>query len=46
MSAEPLPDSPYRRILFCTDFSENADHAFTYALDGPPGGPTRFRVQF
>ena len=33
MSAEPLPDSPYRRILFCTDFSENADHAFTYALD-------------
>lgn len=33
MSTEPLPDSPYRRILFCTDFSENADHAFTYALD-------------
>ncbi len=21
-------------------------HAFTYSLDGPPGGPTRFRVQF
>lgn len=33
MSTEPLPDSPYRRILFCTDFSPNADHAFDYALD-------------
>lgn len=33
MSTEPLPDSPYRRILFCTDFSDNADHAFGYALD-------------
>ena len=29
-------DSPiayYRRILFCTDFSENADFAFGFALD-------------
>ena len=26
-------DSPYRRILFCTDFSRNADFAFDYALD-------------
>jgi len=33
MSTEPLPDSPYQRILFCTDFSDNADHAFGYALD-------------
>lgn len=23
----------YRRILFCTDFSENADFAFSFALD-------------
>lgn len=33
MTANELPESPYRRILFCTDFSENADLAFTYALD-------------
>lgn len=25
--------SPYKRILFCTDFSANADFAFTYAVD-------------
>ncbi len=24
---------PFKRILFCTDFSENADFAFDYALD-------------
>jgi nucleotide-binding universal stress UspA family protein len=23
----------YRRVLFCTDFSENADFAFEYAID-------------
>ena len=33
MSATALPPSPYQRILFCTDFSENADFAFDYALD-------------
>lgn len=33
MTLNTLPDSPYQRILFCTDFSENADMAFTYALD-------------
>jgi len=33
MAMNNLPDSPYQRILFCTDFSENADMAFTYALD-------------
>lgn len=33
MTVNDLPDSPYQRILFCTDFSENADMAFTYALD-------------
>ncbi len=30
---QEYPSSPYRRILFCTDFSTNADLAFDYALD-------------
>lgn len=33
MTANELPPSPYQRILFCTDFSVNADFAFNYALD-------------
>ena len=33
MNANTFPESPYQRILFCTDFSENADFAFDYALD-------------
>lgn len=33
MRRDELPSSPFRRILFCTDFSENADFAFDYALD-------------
>lgn len=33
MNANEWPSSPYCRILFCTDFSENADFAFDYALD-------------
>jgi len=33
MSPDQLPGSFYRRILFCTDFSENADFAFDYAVD-------------
>lgn len=28
-----LPDSRFKRILFCTDFSESADAAFEFALD-------------
>ena len=28
-----LADTPFERILFCTDFSENADFAFDFALD-------------
>ena len=28
-----LPPSPYTRLLFCTDFSENADYAFRFAID-------------
>lgn len=33
MTREDLPVSPYDTILCCTDFSENAAHAFTFALD-------------
>ena len=33
MQQSALPDSPYKRILFCTDFSDNADCAFAYAID-------------
>mgnify|MGYP000942076412 CR=1 FL=1 len=33
MIPDSLPIGPYRRILFCTDFSENADFAFDYAVD-------------
>ena len=31
--AGSLPPSRCRRILFCTDFSDNARHAFDYAVD-------------
>lgn len=27
------PHAPFKRILFCTDFSENADFAFDFALE-------------
>lgn len=33
MTREELPVSPYNTILCCTDFSENATRAFTFALD-------------
>lgn len=33
MQPLPLPESRFRRILFCTDFSESADAAFEFALD-------------
>jgi len=33
MDAGTFPVSPYQRILFCTDFSENADFAFDFAVD-------------
>ena len=33
MAGTELPSSPYKRILFCTDFSENADFSFDYAID-------------
>ena len=39
MSDEPMSESPFSRILFCTDFSENADIAFEYALDAAKRRP-------
>ncbi len=32
MHPQTLPEGPYRRILYCTDFSENAEFAFAYAV--------------
>ncbi len=33
MTTPALPESRFKRILFCTDFSESADAAFAFALD-------------
>jgi nucleotide-binding universal stress UspA family protein len=33
MNTAALPDTRFKRILFCTDFSESADAAFEFALD-------------
>ncbi len=33
MNGSLLPESRFKRILFCTDFSESADAAFEFALD-------------
>ncbi len=33
MEIPALPPSRFKRILFCTDFSESADAAFEFALD-------------
>jgi nucleotide-binding universal stress UspA family protein len=33
MNLPALPESRFKRILFCTDFSESADAAFEFALD-------------
>jgi nucleotide-binding universal stress UspA family protein len=33
MNPSTLPESRFKRILFCTDFSESADAAFEFALD-------------
>ena len=30
---EPCREGRYKKILFCTDFSENADRAFGYAVE-------------
>lgn len=39
-ASSPPPSPRFQRILFCTDFSESADAAFSFALDAalrPPG---------
>ncbi|HOX55640.1 MAG TPA: universal stress protein [Candidatus Paceibacterota bacterium] len=33
MNLPSLPESRFKRILFCTDFSESADAAFDFAMD-------------
>ncbi len=33
MNTPAIPESRYKNILFCTDFSESADAAFEFALD-------------
>lgn len=33
MSTNPHPETRFKRILFCTDFSESADAVFEFALD-------------
>jgi nucleotide-binding universal stress UspA family protein len=33
MTTPSFPKSPFKRILFCTDFSESADAAFEFAID-------------
>ena len=33
MNSDPHPETRFKRILFCTDFSESADAAFEFALD-------------
>ena len=33
MNPSSLPESRFKRILFCTDFSESADAAFEFAVD-------------
>lgn len=34
MTVPPSHETLFKRILFCTDFSENADFAFDFAIDG------------
>ncbi len=39
MDRRPIGPNPFERILFCTDFSENADFAFDFALDSASRRP-------
>ncbi len=39
MDALDLKHTTFRRILFCTDFSENADFAFSFAVDAATRRP-------
>src|SRR5512139_640491 len=33
MDSKPYPDTRFKRILYCSDFSESADAAFDFAID-------------
>jgi len=33
MNSDPHPETRFKRILFCTDFSQSADAAFDFAID-------------
>jgi len=39
METPNYPSSPCKRILFCTDFSANADFAFDFAIDAATRRP-------
>ena len=39
METIDLTKTHYQRILFCTDFSENADFAFPFAVDAAARRP-------
>jgi len=39
MGTESWGERTFRRILFCTDFSENADFAFSFAVDAAQRRP-------
>ena len=39
MNPAPSARTPFKRILFCTDFSENADLAFGFALEHAKNSP-------
>lgn len=39
MNSSILPESRFKRILFCTDFSESADAAFGFAVDAAARRP-------
>jgi len=40
MDTGTFPVSPYQKILFCTDFSENAGYAFNFAVDAAVRRPS------
>lgn len=39
MNPQPVPEPRIERILFCTDFSDNAEFAFAYALNAAAARP-------
>lgn len=41
MDSQAFSNPPFKRILFCTDFSENADFAFDFVVDIARQNPNR-----